>query len=42
MTPHLFECKNATERNMISKQKWHHMTGDIWVKHSYDLGLQHV
>ena len=26
MTPHLFECKNATEGNMILKQKWSHMT----------------
>ena len=29
MTPHLFECKNAADRNMIPKQKWSHMTQDI-------------
>ena len=29
MTPHLFECKIATEGNMISKQKWPHVTWDI-------------
>ena len=29
MTPHLFECKNETEGNMIPKQKWSHMTRDI-------------
>ena len=29
MTPHLFEHKNGTERNMILKQKWSHMTWDI-------------
>ena len=29
MTPHLFECKNATEGNMTPKQKWSHMTQDI-------------
>ena len=40
MTPHLFECKNATEENMISKQKWPHITQDILGKHSYDLRLQ--
>ena len=28
MTPHHFECKKATEGNMISKQKWSHMTWD--------------
>ena len=29
MTPHHFECKDATEGNMIPKQKWSHMTWDI-------------
>ena len=29
MTPHQFECKNATEGNMIPKQKWSHMTQHI-------------
>ena len=29
MTPHHFECKNPTERNMIPKQKWSHMTRHI-------------
>ena len=29
MTPHLFDCKNVTEGNMIPKQKWSHMTWEI-------------
>ena len=29
MTPDHFECKNATEGNVIPKQIWSHMTGDI-------------
>ena len=29
MTPHLSNCKNATEGNMTLKQKWSHMTKDI-------------
>ena len=29
MTPHLFECKNGTEGNMIPKHKWSHMTQEI-------------
>ena len=35
MTPHLFDCKNVTEANMIPKQKWSHMTWDI-------LGKTHI
>ena len=29
MTPHLFDCKNVTEGNMIPKQKWSHITWGI-------------
>ena len=29
MTPDQFECKKLTERNMIPKQKWSHMTPNI-------------
>ena len=37
MTPHHFKGKNATEGNMIPKQKWSHITQHLHMTPDHDL-----